>query len=132
MAFLEDGIFCSAEEYVRDRERRIDEVDLRVEDLYAMAVLLDSSKREAAKLAVRLLAKSNSIVEVAFLDSDFNTLFSKQQPITDGLMHDFATTVVQDRENGGAYPIQQAFLKDYFDDQFGTILSESMSLSYGG
>lgn len=129
MAFLENGIFCSAEEYKRDKERRLGEADLRIEDLYAMALLLDSNKREAAKIAVRLLAKSNSLIEVAFLDKEFNTLFTAEQAITDGLMHDFTDTTVHDNANGGSYPIQQAFLKDYFEDQFGSILSESMSLS---
>ena len=129
MAFLEHGMFCSAEEYSRDKERRVLEGSLRINDIYSMAVRLDSTAREAAKLAIRLVDKKETILSCMILDSDLNPMFGFDHAMNDGLMAPNDLVVVDVEAGRREFSATQAFLKDYFDDQFDSILDKTIGLS---
>lgn len=136
MAFLESGVFCTAEEYQRGLSHRVDEGQLQVDDIYTMFLLLDSVEREATKLAVRpreILKKEGLIiVRFAFLDKELNIQHEGKEVMQDGLITNVRETIVVDNERSKKYGAAQAYLKDYFDEQFGHLLSESDCVSAVG
>lgn len=128
MAFLEAGYFCSAEEYRRDVENRVNESEVRTDEVYALAALLKSTTREAAKVPVRLSAPVDGLVEVVFLDDDLQPEVTFNGAMYDGMLSIVHGRIIDGDTNRG-HVIKEAFLKDYFEDQFGDMLAESRSLS---
>lgn len=131
MAFLENGIFCSAAEYERDKERRILQGSLREQDIYSMVLRLDSAKREAAKLAIRLNAQDENILKGVFLDAKLEPVVEFERAMNDGIITATGLQIRDVAGGGDILPATQAFLKDYFEDQFGGILEKSRGLSVG-
>lgn len=133
MAYLESGIFCSAAEYEKGLQRRVNGPELRMGDLYTMVMRLKSEKREASKLAVRALQVEQkvglTVVQFAFVDHGMQPIHESEAQMVDGIMPQLQNTVVRDRKTQSAYQVGQAYLKDYFEDQFEGILVQSDQLS---
>lgn len=75
MAFLENGDMCGLEEYNRSLHQRIDESQLRTEELYMLMLLLKGQGEDkAGKQPVRAVEVQRktglATVRFAFLDDD--------------------------------------------------------------
>jgi hypothetical protein len=136
MAFLETGIFCAAEEYARGLSHRVNETQLQTNDLYTMLLRLDSEEKAAAKLAVRPLEIASkmgfAVVRFTFLDPNLNPTYETKETVANGLIAKVQGVVVTNAYTGEKFAVNQAYFKDYFDDQFGNTLAESDALSLVG
>lgn len=130
MAFLESNLFCSAEEYRRDREKRVNEASIQPDQVYSLNALLLTDTREAAKLPVKLTVPIEHLVKVTFLSRELLPVSSFETAMFDGMMS-IPKARIREADSDATHPIQEAFLKDYFEDQFGGFLEESFGLSVG-
>lgn len=134
MPYLEETSFCEIYEYKRGLGNRILETNLRKDDLYMLMLKLDDSEKEAAKQAVRVnqvgrLKKSGiAAVRFAFLNNSLETTITTTEKINDGILHGFENVVFRSR-GGKMFDIDEAYFKDYFDDQFGLLLEVSSAVS---
>lgn len=133
MAFLETGIFCSGEEYARGVPNRIHEGQLREEDIYTLCLHLESEKRQATKMAVRTLKivqkTGFAVIKFAFLDPDLNSRIKTTETIADGLINKLQGACMVDTTTQEKFVVDQAYFKDYFEDQFGSILAKGNEVS---
>lgn len=133
MAFLEISDFCSVEEYTRNRSLRIREGELETGGLYTYAMRLDHAERQAAKQAVRVervVPKTGFVVvRFAFLDADLDTSYVTHENMNDGIIHGADDEMYMDYIKGVEYRVEEAYLRDYFEDQFGRVLDESSRLT---
>lgn len=126
-------MFCSAEEYAAHLHRRVTEAQLRRDELYMMNMRLESSVREAAKLAVRTISVTHkrglALVRFAFLDDELNPTVETRETMADGFISRVNGAVIVDRQAEERLAVTQAYFRDYFDDQFGGALAASEHLS---
>ena len=136
MASLETSVFCSAAEYNQGRPKRANEQSLGEDDIYNLAVLLDSETRPAAKLAVQTQEISHGAgfvaVRFAFLDGNLKPTIQTEQVLYDGLINAFSGIVIVDTGTTEKYNIVQAYFKDFFDDQIIEALAQSAELATAG
>ncbi len=126
MAFLENGAFCSLEEYADSIHRRANETQLQPGELYTLMMRLEQGEREAAKKPIRTIEIAQktglTVLKFVFLNNNLETELETKRIIRDGFM---ATKLLcmKDPATGQKFPVQQGYLKDYFDDQFGSFLA---------
>jgi hypothetical protein len=102
-----------------------------------MLLRLDTEEREATKLAirpyeVRTRTSGMAIIKFAFLTPNLEPELEVQETMRDGLINPVNQATVIDYVKGLEYEPTEAYLKDYFDDQFGDFLSESYALTTSG
>jgi hypothetical protein len=133
MAFLEVASFCSLEEYNHNRELRIIESGIENNGLYTYMMRLIDDEKQAAMQAVRILGikRATGLVAVkfAFLDNDLNTDFTVTEPMSQGFIQQFESNAYFLDDNGRGIKLQEAYLRDYFESQFGNLLTENSKLS---
>ncbi len=133
MAYLENGIFCSVNEYEAGVERRVHETALEADELYTLALRLENSSNKAAKIAARpfdvIQVTGKAVVGLAMLDTKLNPQAMATVDIVDGFARDILGVHVMDTASGDRYEILEGYLKDYFEDQFRNLLEQSEELS---
>ena len=137
MAFLEAADYCSIEEYNDHRESRILEAALEVDGLYTYMMRLKDSEKQAALQAVRVMAirqKSGFVaVKFAFLDEDLEPDFISAEPMHQGIIREFkGIGSFVDPDTNKKIALQEAYLRDYFEGQFGNFLVEASELGLTG
>jgi hypothetical protein len=127
MAAMGPDGFCSLEEYLNNRDARLREDELCVGSLCSYMMRLNDQKIQAAKQIVRIeniIPKSDIVVvQLAWLNEDLDTSERYTDAIADGFVIDF--------EGDGSLndiPIQEAYLCDYFQDEFGELLRQASRL----
>lgn len=130
MAFLETGAFCSLEEYRRSLPKRINEAHLQRDELYTMMVGLKGSRHEAARKPIRMLEVASKMgivtVQFAFLDDDLNLEIEADEKISDGLINMEDWMIPYGPKL--CIVMGEAYLKDYYDDQFSRMLVDADQL----
>ncbi len=136
MAFLETGVFCSAAEYNRNTPTRANEQSMGADDIYNLAVLLESESRPAAKLAVQTQGISHGAgfvaVRFAFLDGNLKPTIQTEQVLSNGFIDTFSGINIIASGTTESYNIAQAYFKDFFDDQLIEALAQSTELETAG
>ena len=138
MAFLEVGTFVSADEYYDGIHTRVDERQVRPDDLYMMLLRLASRDRahEAAKWPVRMdevVRKSGlAVVRFTFLDENLEPEHETRETMQSGLIGHMEGTIFTTPHSEEPIPVTQAYLKDYYDDQFGPMLEVGFGLTVTG
>ncbi len=138
MAFLETGTFVSADEYYDSIHTRVDEREVRPDDLYMMLLRLASHDRayEAAKWPVRMeevVRKSSlAVVRFTFLDDNLEPKHETRETMQNGLIGHVEGTIFTTPQSTEEIPVTQAYLKDYFEDQFGPMLEVGFGLTITG
>ena len=136
MAFIEPADFCGFEEYRSGLSRRLHESQLQNNELYMLMMSLKSTTREAARTPIRLLNIADksgiAVVHFAFLDSELNPVTESSQNLADGLLSDFGEYKIRDPATKESFRVHTAYLKDYFEDQFGGTLVNGQALSTAG
>jgi hypothetical protein len=139
MAFLETGTFISLETYHDEIHHRVIERDVRKDDLYMMFMRLASHdrKREAAKKPIRMeeIRRDTGLAAIRFtiLSDKLKDEVTTHETMQNGLVNQMdGATIIHPEDNTRRLPITQAFLKDYFDDQFGDMLDTAAMLEASG
>jgi len=133
MGFLETGQLCSLEVYNNHRQERVAESDLEVDGLYVYMMYLDTSDRLAALQPARIESMQKVsgfvIVRFAFLDEDLIPSHIEDEAVNDGIVSVSENAVFAEYATGQDFPVQEAYLRDYFEEQFGQFLAEARELA---
>ena len=133
MAFIEPPDFCAFEEYRSGLNSRLHESQLQNAELYMLMMSLKSATKEAAKTPVRMLNIADksgiAVVHFAFLDNELSPVTESNQALVDGLLSDFGEYKIRDPATKESFRVHTAYLKDYFEDQFGGALVSGQALS---
>jgi hypothetical protein len=116
MGYFESAKLCSAHEYNRHINNRLDLASAQNDDLLVLMILLNGV-HEAAKLPARLLEKTTPKgllhVEVAFVDNNLKTRHIEVFPTQDNFL------LVQDKLNvtydGARSTATECYARDYFE-----------------
>ena len=135
MAFLETGKFCTQTEYFNHIGNRLHESQLKVGELGVMMLRLSSEKREAAKKPVRIIEVQEktglAVVRFALLDDNLDTQADTTETVANGLIDGVKGAHMIDPKDETRLPIRQAYVRDYFEEQFGGALREEEALLVG-
>ncbi len=133
MAYLEIGSFCSIEEYNTYRCKRVMETDIEQGGLYTYMMRFDHAEKQAAKQPVRaeeIIRKAGKLsVRFAFLNEDLEPECVVEESVWDGIIACCVEVTFNSHETGDSYQLQEAYLRDYYEDQFGDMLTRSNELS---
>lgn len=133
MPFLDLSDFCGYEEYSSGLGSRANEANICPDDLFMLMMALRDSQKEAAKQAVKVveIAPNAGIaaVKFAFLDDDLEPYYATKEKMISGLFLPFEDASFYDYDDGEQeYKVTEAYLKDYFDDQFGSLQVQAEAL----
>lgn len=132
MSFLEAADFCSIEEYATGRSSRMKESELETDGLYTYMMRLSHHEKQAAKQAVRIeeiVRQSGGVaVKFAFLDESLLPELSVTEGMQNGFILLKKDAVFVEYDTNNIFSINEAYLRDYFEEQFGEFLSQSSEL----
>jgi hypothetical protein len=133
MAFLDKADFCSLDDYLLHREHRVSESDLQVNGLYMYMMRFPAAFEKGAMQPMRAEAVQRragiAVVRFALLNNDLTTDITVQENMMNGLIEPRTGADFIDERKDKVYPIEEAYLRDYFEYQFGPLLSEQSKLS---
>ena len=128
MPFFEAAKFCSAYEYNRHIDTRLDLASTNDNELLMLMILLDGV-HEAVKLPARLIEKTTPKgllhVEIAFLDDKLNTTHTEIFPAKDDfiIVKDELEVTSKDETSTAV----ECYGRDYFKDQIPPEFFESQA-----
>lgn len=121
MAFIGEGMFCSAKEYEDGLCDRLFEYDLYEDDVCELVTRLGCREHNAAIMPVRIIevieAAGASAIKLAFLDEDFTEMFTAEEIIENGIIH-FSDLEVSGPYEEIIHDAGQSYLKDYYDEEY--------------
>lgn len=130
MAFLDEGSMCSVSEYHARRSSRTNDQDVKPGELYMLMMLLHNET--AAKLPLRMLEVRQEsgayAVKFTFLNNALEPTLKAESTLSDGFVQPPEGVEIENRVSKERGEIVEAYLRDYFDDQFGLALSRSEGL----
>ncbi len=134
MAFIEGADFCGLQEYFSGFDLRVLESDITKDELYTLMLRLDAHDK-AARWPIRMIdvREQNAgfiAIRYALLDDDLNPRTERIQAVSNGILQgEQGSLDFKDPNTQVAYEVTQAYLKDYFDDQFGDCLLDARELT---
>ena len=132
MSFVEIGNYCSIGEYKNSISLRALEGELESDGLYTMMMRLGDDERKAAKQTVRVeeVSRNTGLVAVkfAFLKEDLTSDWSAIETIHNGLINGFEETEFWDSDEGPTFCIEEAYFKDYVEEQYIKLLDANQKI----
>lgn len=135
MSYLEPLSFCSIEEYRRHEPNRLEFADVEVGELYTLMSELKGTDREASRSTIRVLGKSatHRFVTVVFHDEALEEVLEIDAAVShENYIFPDKDVKLFDKRDKASAVMSNSYLRDYFQDMYDHILSESKELGLTG